>query len=686
MPRNGNGLALNLQNDLENLTNSRKRTRQELPVPGLVWDWDIEHGDRKQERKADSDATLRGATPFEVDRRVLRDIVHEKMGVEVGRIKFLSAGTFHKAYLITLVDHEEVVARVARRMMPRLKVESEVATMQYLREKTNVPVPIVYHYDSNPYNRLGGEFILMSKAPGIPLAEVFHSLSYKELTKLVKNVARLTIPLFAHRFSQIGSLYSGSPSQSALSSGIPTPKASFHNAAYPFSTIQARSAIPAALTPGSPAASLSITPTPSNPHSGTELHIGPIVSWPFFGSNRGFLSHPNELNRGPWSTTHSYLSSCVGREIQGVISENEGRSAPHRLHLDPHEVISSRHHHLNVVPGDESDGSDEYDLEESEEEWEGPGDVMYRDYRRMQRSTFLFTHMAQREKRVGEGMTRWMGVMEKLIKIVERGEEGDKSEEFGIDCHDLSLENIFVDEIDHTKVTCIIDWESTTTRPLWQCAHLPAFIQSSPFVAKLFRHAVTQLPNDPSVKLPPSSAHQSVESLCREWLYYESAGMRLRMAHRCGEWDGWEEGLVESILGPVELEEEWFKFDPRSPSIQKLGSHDSTSSSESSWSRRSSLSSISLGGAKVSSKLPFVDEQKKEQMLNTTGDICGGRGGELGRRLEAWLSVNAQNDGGGGCGGGGNGGGGGRAIGVVGGVLNKERWLEGQRTVVALDL
>ena len=47
--------------------------------------------------------------------------------------------------------------------MPRLKTESEVATMQYLSQNTSVPVPTVYHYDSNPYNRLGGEFILMSK-------------------------------------------------------------------------------------------------------------------------------------------------------------------------------------------------------------------------------------------------------------------------------------------------------------------------------------------------------------------------------------------------------------------------------------------------------------------------------------------------------------------------------------------
>ena len=47
--------------------------------------------------------------------------------------------------------------------MPRLKTESEIATMQYLRERTNIPVPDVYHHDANPYNRLGGEYIIMSK-------------------------------------------------------------------------------------------------------------------------------------------------------------------------------------------------------------------------------------------------------------------------------------------------------------------------------------------------------------------------------------------------------------------------------------------------------------------------------------------------------------------------------------------
>ena len=47
--------------------------------------------------------------------------------------------------------------------MPRIKTESEIATLAYLRTHTDVPVPEVYHYDASPYNRLGGEYILMSK-------------------------------------------------------------------------------------------------------------------------------------------------------------------------------------------------------------------------------------------------------------------------------------------------------------------------------------------------------------------------------------------------------------------------------------------------------------------------------------------------------------------------------------------
>jgi hypothetical protein len=269
---------------------------------------------------------------------------------------------------------------------------------------------------------------------------VYHSLPYNDLVKLVKNLARILLPLFAHRFTDIGSLYFGPDPRAQAVSGTPTPKATQqHYSGFPFSPTLGM-----------------MSKTPSTQSVCTvmhDYHVGPIISWPFFGSNRGELAHPTELDRGPWSSFESYVDSCVDREVKGVIRENEGRSAPHRLHLDPAEIRASRHHRLNAVPGDESDDSDEYsDIEESEEEWEGPGDTMYSDYRRMQRSTFLVAHMSQREEAARKEMDRWKDVMGRLVKAVVRKKEKHGHEQFALDCHDLSVENVFVDPKDHSKI------------------------------------------------------------------------------------------------------------------------------------------------------------------------------------------------------------------------------------------
>lgn len=131
------------------------------------------------------------------------------------------------------------------------------------------------------------------------------------------------------------------------------------------------------------------------------------------------------------------------------------------------------------------------------------------------------------------------------------------------------------------------------------------------------------------------------------------------MAHRCVEWDGWEEGLAESILGSEETEEDWCheiaSSELLSPTIP--GSSDAEKggggkvagaaifSSKGSGAVQAEQLAASLTRLKPSGKLPFVQDLEKEQVLNTTGDICGGRGGELGRRLEAWLTLNGNEDG-----------------------------------------
>lgn len=474
-------------------------------------------------------------------------------------------------------------------------------------------------------------------------------MGHNELVALMDNIASLIIPLFAHRFPRIGSLYTGPDPDPLryLSSASPTPTVASHK----------------------PQFLSQVTATQLSTVSTSEFHVGPIVSWPFFGSHRGDLAHPTEIDRGPWRSTHAYLQACAEREVRGVILENEGKAAPHKLHLDPGEIQASRHHHVEALPGDESDTSEEWDWEESEEEWEGPGDSMYRDYRRMQRTTFLVAHLKEREEKARKEMQRFVSMMERLI--VASHEEGDGGggggigggEEFGVDCHDMSLENVFVDEYDNSKITCIIDWEATTTRPLWACAHGPTFLQSSPFTAKIFRATVEKMARH-SRPAVINGRKIDLASVAAEWLHYEASGARLRMAHRCIEWDGWEEGLVESILGPEEEEEDWFKSwdgtcedqltpvysdTPSSPASGSPTLTESTSDNEDAQKRAAKLDGAGTAKQKVQArplaKKVVAVEKEKEKLLNATGDFCGGRGGELGRRLEAWLAVNGDGDG-----------------------------------------
>jgi hypothetical protein len=177
--------------------------------------------------------------------------------------------------------------------------------------------------------------------------------------------------------------------------------------------------------------------------------------------------------------------------------------------------------------------------------------------------------------------------------------------------------------------------------------------------------------------------------LAKEWLFYEESGARLRMTHRCVEWDGWEEGLVESILGPEDEEEDWFKewqdstldsptvAHPCMDGLDAIASkivlndvhngdvregatnghsngkdNESDRKSEKSEGTGSPTSASSKTGRVPDGKLPqgigrkklatkVVEEEKaKEKQLGPGGDICGGIGGELGRRLEAWLHQN----------------------------------------------
>lgn len=124
-------------------------------------------------------------------------------------------------------------------------------------------------------------------------------------------------------------------------------------------------------------------------------------------------------------------------------------------------------------------------------------------------------------------------------------------------------------------------------------------------------------------------------------------GAHLRHAHRCAEWDGWEEGLVDSILGPEDQEEDWIG---EAHAVALATAPDNASEDDDGDACPSAAADDLIKPLGIRRKRRPVsriaaEEKNRERVLATTGDECGGRGGELGRRLEALLSIDEDGDG-----------------------------------------
>jgi hypothetical protein len=142
------------------------------------------------------------------------------------------------------------------------------------------------------------------------------------------------------------------------------------------------------------------------------------------------------------------------------------------------------------------------------------------------------------------------------------------------------------------------------------------------------------------------SPHTDLSTLAAEWLHYEVTGAHLRHAHRCAEWDGWEEGLVESILGPEDQEEDWIR---EALAVAIATAPDNASEDDEGDACPSAVDDLikPLGMRRKRRPVSRIvaEEKNRERVLSTTGDECGGRGGELGRRLEALLSIDENGEG-----------------------------------------
>lgn len=156
--------------------------------------------------------------PSEPDIAVIRQTASSVLigeGVEssaenLPAVEFLADGARHKIYEITHPSWTtSYLFRVAVPLDPSLKMESEMATMEFIRRRTTIPVPKPVAWNSSASNPLGFEWCLLEKAPGVELREVWRTIPWEEKLRLVDRMAGIMAQLWdaANKFDEIGSVY-----------------------------------------------------------------------------------------------------------------------------------------------------------------------------------------------------------------------------------------------------------------------------------------------------------------------------------------------------------------------------------------------------------------------------------------------------------------------------------------------
>jgi hypothetical protein len=134
---------------------------------------------------------------------------------DVDKTKYEFGGV-NIVFELSFLNHETVW--IARIRFPDIRyagdgvdytLESEVTTMRFLREKTNLPVPAVYGYDSQFDNEVGLPYILLEAMPGKRLRGPGRAdfIPDQHKRKVYGQIADILVELYNHPFDTIGMLY-----------------------------------------------------------------------------------------------------------------------------------------------------------------------------------------------------------------------------------------------------------------------------------------------------------------------------------------------------------------------------------------------------------------------------------------------------------------------------------------------
>ncbi|KAI7491133.1 hypothetical protein KC357_g1845 [Hortaea werneckii] len=122
-------------------------------------------------------------------------------------VRDLSSGSFHIVKLLEFEDGWSCVGRFAEyEEEPLINLESEQATVRYLKKHSSLPVPETYLVNNNPSHVVGTTFVLQERLPGQSLSKIYDDLSIEHKLVAISQMGEAIANLSRLHFPAIGSL------------------------------------------------------------------------------------------------------------------------------------------------------------------------------------------------------------------------------------------------------------------------------------------------------------------------------------------------------------------------------------------------------------------------------------------------------------------------------------------------
>jgi hypothetical protein len=120
----------------------------------------------------------------------------------------MAEGGFNRLFQATFTDGKHVIVRLPypSTVPEQYTVASEAATLDYLRLH-GIPTPEVYASCSTKANPVGAEYIIMEKLDGIPLGEIWYTMTPKQQQKIMKQIVQWETRFMSLEFPAYGSLH-----------------------------------------------------------------------------------------------------------------------------------------------------------------------------------------------------------------------------------------------------------------------------------------------------------------------------------------------------------------------------------------------------------------------------------------------------------------------------------------------